>query len=486
MMVRGNRMAIINSESILKVLVSYNSWWKTGMINSSLTRTYKRFAFSEALKRIMDQKLRRTVILTGTRRVGKTTIQYQIIEELLRTIEPKKIVYISMDHPMLKLSSIGDILECYHQNICAEKDVYYFFDEIQYSQDWDKWLKTIYDMEPDTKVVATGSASPMIIKGASESGAGRWSIIQVPPLSFYEYCELRGIEKPDLSKEDNISSWATKSHYEQTQIMIKLSKLQYHLNRYLQIGGFPELVLSDNDLYAQQVLREDVVDKVIKRDLPSIYPIRNSTELERIFLYLCKTSSSIVSIDLIAKELQGVSRPTVLNYISYLESANLIFQSWPIEMSGKKVLKSSPKIYVADPAILSAVLMDETLFIDSIEMGKIIETTVYKHLASFYYRKATSIGYFRGGSKNKEIDIVVEYPNTRNILVEVKYRDNATISDDDAISEMCEEASASIVVTKKADDYGIHHTKCGKDLIRIPAFAFLYLLGHAEKNGYID
>ena len=192
----------------------------------------------------------------------------------------------------------------------------------------------------------------------------------------------------------------------------------------------------------------------------------------------------IVSVDLIAKELQGVSRPTVLNYISYLESANLIFQSWPIEMSGKKVLKSSPKIYIADPAILNAVLMDETLFIDSIEMGKIIETTVYKHLASFYYKKATSIGYFRGGNKNKEIDIVVEYPNTRNILVEVKYRDNATIADDDAISEMCEEASASIVVTKKADDYGVHHTKCGKNLIRIPAFAFLYLLGHAEKNGY--
>ena len=477
-------MAIINSQSILKVLASYNSWWKTGIINPSLAKSYKRFAYSEALKRITDQNLRRLVILTGTRRVGKTTIQYQIIEELLHTIDPKKIVYISMDHPMLKLSTIGDILDCYHQNIYADNDVYYFFDEIQYAKDWDKWLKSIYDMEPDTKVVATGSASPIIMKGASESGAGRWSVIQVPTLSFYEYCELKGVEKPNLTQDDNIISWATKSHYDQTQIMLKLAKLQNHLNRYLQIGGFPELVLSDNDLYAQQVLREDVVDKVIKRDLPSIYPIRNTTELERIFLYLCKVSSSIVSVDLIAKELQGVSRPTVLNYISYLESANLIVQSWPIEMSGKKVLKSSPKIYIADPAILNAVLMDETLFIDSIEMGKIIETTVYKHLASFYYKKATSIGYFRGGNKNKEIDIVVEYPNTRNILVEVKYRDNATIADDDAISEMCEEASASIVVTKKAEDYGVHHTKCGKNLIRIPAFAFLYLLGHAEKNGY--
>ena len=85
-------MAIINSESILKVLASYNSWWKTGIINPSLAKSYKRFAYSEALKRITDQNLRRLVILTGTRRVGKTTIQYQIIEELLHTIDPKKIV----------------------------------------------------------------------------------------------------------------------------------------------------------------------------------------------------------------------------------------------------------------------------------------------------------------------------------------------------------------------------------------------------------
>lgn len=477
-------MAIINSESLLKVLASYNAWWKTGLVNPKFAKTYKRFAYHEAYKRLVNQELRRTVILTGTRRVGKTTIQYQLIETLLKEIDPRKIVYISLDHPMLKLSSIGDILECYHQNIYADEDVFYFFDEIQYAKDWDKWLKTIYDTQPDTSVVATGSASPVIVQGATESGAGRWSIIQVPTLSFYEYCELKDVEKPDLNKDDNITSWINKTHYEQTQIMIKLSKIQNHLNRYLQIGGFPELVLADSDLFSQQILRDDVVDKVIKRDLPSIYPIRNSTELERIFLYLCNVSSSIVSIDLIAKELQGVTRPTVQNYISYLESANLIYQSWPIEMLGKKVLKSSPKIYIADSAILNAVLMDESLFTDPIEMGKIIETTVYKHLASFYYQKATSIGYYRGGSKGKEIDIVVEYPNTKNILVEVKYRDQAPISDDDAITEMSENASAAIIVTKRADDYGVHHTIHGKNMIRIPAFAFLYLLGHAEKNGY--
>ena len=408
-----------------------------------------------------------------------------MIEALLQSgVPPQKIVFISMDHPMLKLSAMNEILECYHENIYPEQDVYYFFDEIQYAQDWDKWLKAIYDMQPDTKMVATGSASPVLIKGSQESGAGRWSAIQVPTLSFYEYCELLNVDRPDLPDNLKITPLVYKTQQERTQIMLQLSKVQNHFNRYLQVGGFPELALADNDILAQQIMREDVVDKVLKRDLPSLYKIRNATELERIFLYLCNVSSEIVSIEAIAKELNGVSRPTVENYIEYLESANLIYQSWPVNMGGKKVLKASPKIYIADAAIRNAVLMDDSMLSDPVEMGKVVETAVYKHVAAFYYQQAASVGYYRGGKRGKEVDVVVEYANSRNILIEVKYREGAPIPDDSAIVELSGEAAASIVVTKTADDFGVHNTKSGKDLIRIPAFAFLYLLGHAEKHGY--
>ena len=478
-------MAITSKEGILKVLTAFNPWWKTGAVNPKMTKTYKRFAFHEAMKRLDQNDLRRIVVLTGTRRVGKTTIQYQMIDTLLkRGVDPQKIVFISMDHPMLKLSGVNDVLECYHENIYAEQDAYYFFDEIQYAQDWDRWLKIIYDMQPDTNVVATGSASPALIKGNQESGAGRWTVIQVPTMSFYEYCELLDLERPQLPKTLKMTQMLHMTQPERTRIMMQLQKVQNHFTRYLQVGGFPELALSDNDIMAQQIMREDVVDKVLKRDLPSLYNLRNATELERIFLYLCNVSSEIVSIEAIAKELSGVSRPTVENYIQYLESANLIYMSLPVDMAGKKVLKASPKIYIADAAIRNAVLMDESLLTDSIEMGKIVETAVYKHVAAFYYQQATSVGYFRGGRKGKEIDIVVDKPNAYNILIEVKYREGAPIKDDDAIAELCAEASAAIIVTKGANDFGVHNTKSGKDMLRIPAFAFLYLLGHAEKNGY--
>lgn len=211
------------------------------------------------------------------------------------------------------------------------------------------------------------------MKGNQESGADRWSAIHVPTMSFYEYCELTGADRSQLPETLKIT---------------------------------PMLLMT--------------------RHLPALDSIRNAAELERIFLYLCNVSSEIVPIEAIAKELSGVSRPTVESYIQYLESANLIYQSRPVDMTGKKVMKARPKIYIADAAIR----------------------------------------------------------NAANILIEVKYRKGALIPDTDAIAELCGEASAAIIVTKSSHDFGIHHTKFGKDILRIPAFAFLYLFGSRRKHGY--
>lgn len=475
---------VTTKDGILKVLRGFNPWWVSGTVSPVFQKNYKRFAYYEAMKR-MQGGIRRMVVITGARRVGKTTIEYQMINSLLEQGVPaQQIVFISLDHPMLKLAGMDDILECYHENVYAGQDVYYFFDEIQYATDWASWLKTIYDTQPETSVVATGSASLALVRGSTESGAGRWTVIQVPTLSFYEYCALIGLPDLGLSPSLKPTQLLRLTQQERGQLMNKLVAVQNHFTRYLQVGGFPELALAKDDFLAEQVMREDVVDKVLKRDLPALYNIRNATELERIFLYLCNVSSEIVSIDAMAKELNGVSRQTVQNYIDYLESANLIYMSYPVSLEGKKILKARPKIYIADAAIRNAVLMDSEILSNPIEMGKMVETAVYKHVAAFYYQKATRVGYYRGGKKGKEIDIVVDYPNIRNILIKVKYREQAAVPDRDAIIAHCRDAASAIIVTKRADDFGEHAAPDGSKLLRIPAFAFLYLLGHAEKNGY--
>lgn len=480
----------LEKEQIIKVLLGFNPWWVSGSVPKEINRPVKRVAFYEIKKALLHPYIRRIIFLSGARRVGKTTLMYQIIDSLLSDrISPKKILYLSFDHPLLKFFGIDELIEIFLNNISGngDGDLYLFLDEIQYAKNWDAWLKILYDQNPHYRIMVTGSATPILSAQGTESGVGRWMTIKIPTLSFYEYLDLIQLsEKPSLPADIK----PTRLHYlgkdALNNIMLMLSGLQKYFHRYLLIGGFPELALSDDTVFAQRVLREDVVDKVLKRDLTALFGTRNVIDLEKIFLYLCLHSSNIIVQEAIAKEIQ-ISRQTVANYLALLEQANLIYISSPIEIEGKKVLKSKPKIYIADAALRNAVLvLDESVLSDPNEMGIIIETAVYKHIAAFYYPVLPKIGYYRDKRKNKEIDIVVSLPKGK-ILIEVKYREEAFLEENDAIVELANhpDTLGAILVTKKPEDFGIASPHTRTPIIKIPAFAFLYLLGHAEKESRI-
>jgi predicted AAA+ superfamily ATPase len=483
-------MAIVTQENVLKLLYSYNPWWRDGVLPKEYSRPIRRFAFNETSKVLLHPDLKRFAVLSGARRVGKTTILYQIIEELLKQgTSPQNILYVSFDHPLLKFCSMEELLTIYEANVSSVGSAYLFFDEIQYATDWEIWLKVIYDSKPRFRLAATGSASPELSQGASDSGVGRWTLIPVPTLSFYEYCDILNItERPKLDPSIKPTALSKMSSPQLSQLMNQLSPLQKHFHRYLTVGGFPELALSKDDYYAQRMLREDVVDKVLKRDIPALFNVRNAAVLEKVFLFLCFNSSNIISISAISKELDGTPATTVANYIQFLERANLIYISNPVNIDGKKVLKVRPKIYIADAAIRNAVLMVDNALADPEEMGIMVETAVYKHLAAFYYREHTTVGYFRKSGNDKEIDIVVEFPAGK-ILAEVKYRENSEIKSSDAIVEAAGSDTYGVVsalaITKRPDDYGVASHKTRVPIMRVPAHAFLYLLGHAEKTGYL-
>ncbi|GAX89644.1 ATP-binding protein [Effusibacillus lacus] len=481
-------MAIVSESQLLKVLTAFNSWWTTGRVHKDFTKPVKRFAFHEAKQILQHPDIRRAVFLSGARRVGKTTILYQMIEDLLdQGVHHRHILYLSFDHPLLKFSDIGQLLELYQNNIAAGvRELYLFFDEVQYAKDWDNWVKILYDMNPNYRIVATGSASPVLAAKTVESGVGRWKNVRVPTLSFYEYMDLLGVqEKPSLDTGVKPTELGRLKEKDLKGLMQCLLPLQPFFHQYLMVGGFPEIALGQDVTYGQRVMREDVVDKVLKRDMTVLYNIRNVDDLEKIFLYLCLHSGSIVSQDAIASEI-GVSRATVGNYIELLEQANLIYISNPLGLSGKKVLKARPKIYLADAALRNAVLLqDDDVLSNPEEMGILIETTVYKHVASFYYNRLPQIGYYRDAHSKKEVDVVVSLPRAK-ILIEVKYREDSRIRESEAIVELAknDEVGGAIVVTKKAEDYGTLPFETKVPIVKIPAFAFLYLLGHAEKQGY--
>lgn len=112
-------------------------------------------------------------------------------------------------------------------------------------------------------------------------------------------------------------------------------------------------------------------------------------------MYLCMNSTEIFSVTTAAKELENTSAATIDSYIEALEMSNLIYLSKPMDVGSKGALKGKPKIYIADAAIRNAVLMIDDVLSDERELGAMVETTVYKHIVSFYQGSTAQLGYFR-------------------------------------------------------------------------------------------
>ena len=313
-------MAIVSDEQVIKVLRQYNPWWRNPLAIKEENKPQKRLAYYEALRMISHKTIRRFAVLSGARRVGKTTIMYQMMNSLIdEGVNPKNILYVSFDNPIVKLVNVETVLSIYESLYPIEGTRYIFFDEIQYTEHWELWMKVIYDSRKNIRLTATGSASPILEKGSTDSGTGRWSILKIPTMSFYEYCRLLQIEEPILPDNLQLTKLVKMSKAELGDLMDRFAPLEVHFNRYLMIGAFPELVLSDDDMYAQRMLREDVVDKVIKRDVLTLFNIRSPLLMEKLFLYLCMNSTEIFSVTTAAKELENTSASTIDSYIEALE-----------------------------------------------------------------------------------------------------------------------------------------------------------------------
>ena len=469
-------MHIFDQTSLNALLQQINPWW-TSEQRPDRVPVVRRQAFYDVLQCISHTQLRRFAVISGARRVGKTTVMRQLIAHLLEQGVPRtNILYISFDNPVFKLSGIHAVLEAYRQITYRGGRCYYFLDEIQYAEDWSLWVKTLYDHHPDVQVVATGSASPALERGTADSGVGRWRVFRMPTLTFREFCTLQGLV-PAQEDTPTLEMLPALHPAEFNMLMMRLGNLSPHWYHYLRQGGFPELLHIEDPEEVQNILQEDVVDKVLKRDVPALFDVRNPVQLEKIFLYLCLHSSNIVNLDTISSAL-GVSKPTLSKYIGYLQDANLIYCARNLCATGKKGLTAQPKIYVADAALRNACLMRFAPLDNESDLGAMVESTVYKHFYAAYGRQG-EVGFIRNGARgSNEIDIAVELRNGKRLFCEVKYRNSSELSAQEAIIRQCHESpdALALLATKLPQDYGFSTSPGSAPLLKIPAHTMCYLL----------
>ena len=484
---------LISKIEILRVLKAYNPWWDEKDIPPAFVKRLRRTPFYEVLKLLNNKALKRAIVLPGPRRVGKTTILYQIADYFIReeSFDAKNIIYLTMEHPILKLMPIDQILELYEEEVVTEKgrEKIVLLDELQYIDEPTVWLKLMVDGHPNWKMIVTGSASITFKNKDLESGVGRWVHVPVPTLSFFEYVLLREYEKNDKKAPMFAKAWKATilgdlSSEEKKFLTDSLKPLQEEFNNFLLVGGFPESAMLDDPALAQRLLREDVVDKVLKRDMAAFYKVRKLQELEKLFVYLCLHSGSMMNEQTISGELK-ITRQTLDSLLNCLEGAHLIRKIVGVDITGKKVLKGKTKWYVVDSSMRNAVLLKgKDSLQDPTDLGLMVEAATVNQVASFTYGSTPRLGHWHG-KKEKEVDLVVEGSKYTPIAIEVKYRGNYELKHNEGICEYLSQKNKAvgILVTKNTQDFGVKLFNMNGKIItitQIPAYIFLYMMGHYE------
>lgn len=389
----------VSKSEVIERIKFENQWWVNGQIEQDFREMQRRLYFSIFKSYILEDEVNRAVVLMGPRRVGKTVMMQHGIQELIdQGIPQNKIIFITVENPIYNNIPLEKLFRYALESLGEEKTegYYVFFDEIQYLKDWEVHLKTMVDTYRKTKFIVSGSAAAALKFKSNESGAGRFSDFLLPPMTFYEYIHISKLNH--LMKKDSII-WQDKKieFYDTTHI----ETLNEHLVNYINYGGYPEVIFSEKiKKNPGRFIKQDIVDKVLLRDLPSLYGIKDVQELNRIFTTICFNTANEFDYKELSRK-TGISNNLIKKYIEYLESAFLIKKISKVDQSGRTFKREVKfKLYLTNPSMYAALFAPVTIT-NNERMGNLIETAIY---AQWMHRDWFDPYYARW--KKGEVDMV--------------------------------------------------------------------------------
>lgn len=279
-----------------------NPWWKENRVSNALAPDYRRKVFPK-IKNLF--KVRQIIMITGLRRVGKSTLMYQLIDGLLSSgINPERALYFSFDE---KTEDLMTVLKKYSELVKVDwksEKCFLFLDEIQKLDGWSNKLKVIYDNFQNLKIIISGSSSFQLEKDAKLNLAGRHFAISVEPLSFTEYLEMKG-SKIDTNK---LKLWE--------------EEIKKEFKNYL-LRPFPELVRFEELSLIKSYIRDNITEKVLKIDLTKKFKNINEDLLTKLIEIFYEQPGTYINYDELANDLK-VSKKTLIQHFYYLEFAYVI------------------------------------------------------------------------------------------------------------------------------------------------------------------
>lgn len=342
----------------------------------------KRYTYTEQIKPFINKTLIKVMI--GQRRVGKSYILYQIIEEIKQIKSNANIIYINKED--LKFDDIKnykDLIEYINNHKIADEKNYIFIDEIQEIEAFEKALRSL-QLDGNYDIYCTGSNANLLSSEIATLLSGRYILIRVHSLSYLEFLNFHNLENTNDA-----------------------------LQEFINFGGMPYLInLTKNaNIYREYLL--SLIDSIILKDIVERYAIRDVSFLKNIIHFLCDNIGSIISSKKISDYMksQKISTSTkkVIEYLDYLTNVFFVDKVKRSEVGGKKIFEIGEKYFVEDLGMRHCIIPFHIK-----DISKVMENLVYHHL------KVNNYQIFIGKMDNKEIDFIAT-KNDVTIYIQVAY-----------------------------------------------------------------
>jgi len=349
-------------------LYKQNPWWEGKFEEKSISRE---IYLNEIFGNIKSKEI---IFLTGLRRIGKTTLLMQTINQLLiNKIKPEDILFIRLDSFNLLEFSVHQLIEEYRKiHKKSVSDFFYLFlDEVTSRNNFEQELKSLYDDEK-LKIICSSSIATLM-RDKKALLTGRTKTIEIMPLNFQEFLKFKGA---NIGKADK-------------------AKLESYFKDYLKIGGIPHFVLTEDRAYLNEL-----IESIVYKDIIAYHNISGEKAVKELFVLLCQRVGKPMSYNKLA-ELLKISVDSVKRYVSYFEKAYLFYVVDRYSKSTNEKVTSPKKIYIGDVGIKNII----TEFKD---LGASYENLVFLKI------KNKNPNYYLEDST--EIDFI-----TKDSLIEAKY-----------------------------------------------------------------
>jgi len=366
----------MDKNEIIKIFGDWNFWDKD--LNVGIKRPY----YLNKIKKLHESS--HIIVITGARRSGKSFIMRQTAKTLIKGgIRENNILIVNFEDPRfveLNTKILQQVYDVYLEFLNPQEKPFLFLDEIQEVEDWEKWVRTIHELDK-AKIIISGSNAKLLSRELSTLLTGRHLDLVIFPLSFKEFLRFRNV---NLSKR--------------FEIVNKEIEIKRLLREYIEFGSFPEVVLGGEK---KQILLNYFED-ILNKDIVRRFKIRKSKELVYLAKFYLDNISSLMTFSSLERTL-NISADTVEKFSRYLEDTFILFFLKRFSYKFREQEKSPRKVYAIDVGLANTIG-----FRFSQNMGRLAENLVFLELKRKEMLGSNLEIYYWKDVNHREVDFLIK------------------------------------------------------------------------------